>query len=55
MNSMNFVKLMELKDNFSLQETPQQNGPLKGKIELFKKQPRLCEIKPNSQIYIGEK
>jgi hypothetical protein len=42
MNSMSFVKLMELKDAFQLQELLNKMELLKGKIELSKKQPKLC-------------
>jgi hypothetical protein len=42
MSSMSFVKLMELKDTFQLQELLNKMELLKGKIELSKKQPELC-------------
>jgi hypothetical protein len=42
MSSMNFVKHMELKDTFQLQELLNKMELLKGKIELFKKQPEPC-------------
>jgi hypothetical protein len=38
MNSMSFVKLMELKDTFQLEEIINKMEFLKGKIELSKKQ-----------------
>jgi hypothetical protein len=41
-NSMSFVKLMESKDTFLLQGLLNKMELLKGKIELFKRQPKLC-------------
>jgi hypothetical protein len=40
--SMDFVKRMELKDTFHLQEILNKMELLKGKIELFKKHPEPC-------------
>jgi hypothetical protein len=42
MSSTSFVKLMELKDTFHLQELLNKMELMKGKIELFKKHPKLC-------------
>ena len=55
MNSMSFVKVMELRDNFQLQKLLNRMGLLKGKTEQSKKLPELCSMKKNSQIHFGEK
>ena len=52
---MNYMKIMELKDSFQLQELHSRMGLLKEKIEQSKKLPEQCLMKQNYQIIFGEK